>query len=86
LAWSKVCSPKHLGNVRFCVGIFEVQNLVFIYWGLGSFVLKCASKDDEDFFKKTSTAIDVQTWTMWYEHGGPKEYMFPLVSGPDRYV
>ncbi len=53
---------------------------------LGSFVLKCASKDDEDFFKKTSTAIDFQTWTMWYEHGGPKEYMFPLVSGPDRYV
>jgi hypothetical protein len=72
----------------FVVAHSVSKTKVLCIWDMGSYVLRCISEYDEDLYKNTSMATDAQTWTMMFEHEGPKEYMFPVVckhvSGHDQ--
>jgi hypothetical protein len=46
----------------FLVGSFDVQNLIFAFWDMGSCYSWVCVEEGEQFSKKTSTATDVRTW------------------------
>lgn len=49
----------------FALAHLVSRTYVIFIWDMGNYVLRSTS---EDFFKKTNTATDVQTWTMLFEH------------------